>query len=309
MQYMFNVLLDYLARVLAADAKPFPVSPKLPLQLLGAYAFTGLDIAGIKCIAALRRDEDPLPPSTVKAHMMAIEKALGMPAIYICRAITAWHRERLIAQRVQFLVPGNQMYLPALGTDLRDYYLKSAITGPRNRISPSAQLVLIALLMRNEQSQTQLAEATGYTRMSVSKALDELNARQLVKTEAQGKLRIAKLAVKSKAALRAMPSPVRERFFVDRKPEAGFHAGLDALEKCTNIAADHQTLALSQAVWKEMRKSVRPVPFGDVEIEVWRYDPAIFAKEDVVDRTSLYLSLRDDKDERVQKALRQMMEM
>jgi DNA-binding transcriptional ArsR family regulator len=278
------------------------------MYLLSAYDFIGLDIASIKCIAAIRRDDEPLPPATIKTHMTAIEKNLGIPAIYVCRAIKAWNRERMIAQRVQFVVPGNQMYLPALGLDLRDYYLKAIKEEPKNGLTPSAQVVLIALLLRNEQSQAEIAETTGYARMSVSRAIDELVSHRLVKAEFIGKLRIAKLAVKPRAALRAMPSPVRERFFVDRKPDTGVHAGMDALEKRTSISADHETLAVSQAVWKVMRKTVTTVPFGDIEIEVWRYDPAIFAKKGIADRISLYLSLRDDKNERVQMALQEMIE-
>jgi hypothetical protein len=36
---------------------------------------------------------------------------------------------------------------------------------------------------------------------------------------------------------------------------------------------------------------------------VWSYKPELFAKERVVDRLSLYLSLKDNEDERVQAAL------
>jgi Tfp pilus assembly protein PilO len=43
------------------------------------------------------------------------------------------------------------------------------------------------------------------------------------------------------------------------------------------------------------------------EIQVWSYDPKLFAVAGVVDRLSLFLSLRDEKDERVEAALEQMM--
>jgi len=44
---------------------------------------------------------------------------------------------------------------------------------------------------------------------------------------------------------------------------------------------------------------------GDMEIEIWKYDPELFAREGVVDPLSLYLSLKDTKDEPFQMALEQ----
>ena len=42
---------------------------------------------------------------------------------------------------------------------------------------------------------------------------------------------------------------------------------------------------------------------GAFEIELWKYAPAHFAQDGTVDRLSLYLSLKDSADERVQSAL------
>ncbi|EFB40206.1 MULTISPECIES: hypothetical protein [Parachlamydia] len=45
-----------------------------------------------------------------------------------------------------------------------------------------------------------------------------------------------------------------------------------------------------------------------IELEVWNYDPELFAKDGIVDPFSLYLSLQESKDERVEGALEEMME-
>ena len=45
-----------------------------------------------------------------------------------------------------------------------------------------------------------------------------------------------------------------------------------------------------------------------IEVEIWTYNPKLLAKGDVVDRFSLFLSLRDSKNERVEQALEQLME-
>jgi hypothetical protein len=40
--------------------------------------------------------------------------------------------------------------------------------------------------------------------------------------------------------------------------------------------------------------------YGENVIEIWRYNPSILSKSGIVDRLSLYLSLKDSKDERIQ---------
>ena len=42
---------------------------------------------------------------------------------------------------------------------------------------------------------------------------------------------------------------------------------------------------------------------GDFEIELWKYAPTKFANKGMVDRLSLFLSFKDNTDERVQSAL------
>ena len=91
-------------------------------------------------------------------------------------------------------------------------------------------------------------------------------------------------------------------------------AGMTALERYTLIAADPvPTFALWQ---KEYRARVEQ---GDIvgcegpdeaeaQIECWAYDPGRLAYGDGVDRLSLYLSLRNTADERVQKELRALLE-
>ncbi len=45
-----------------------------------------------------------------------------------------------------------------------------------------------------------------------------------------------------------------------------------------------------------------------VNIELWKYDPSLFAKNGVVDPISLAISLSDNEDERVQGELKEFLE-
>ena len=52
--------------------------------------------------------------------------------------------------------------------------------------------------------------------------------------------------------------------------------------------------------WEEDKKLV--------QVEFWKYDPKNFSKNNMVDVVSLYMSLKDVKDERIEEALDEMME-
>ena len=43
-----------------------------------------------------------------------------------------------------------------------------------------------------------------------------------------------------------------------------------------------------------------PKQFGENEIQVWKHNPKMLSTEGVVDKLSLYLSLKDNEDERIQ---------
>jgi hypothetical protein len=94
----------------------------------------------------------------------------------------------------------------------------------------------------------------------------------------------------------------------------GVKAGLSALAHYSNLAEPaNLVLALEGKQWKKVKTS-NDVMILDIaepnasELEVWSYSPALFGKNGVVDRFSLFLSMREDNDERVQSALEAMME-
>jgi hypothetical protein len=74
-----------------------------------------------------------------------------------------------------------------------------------------------------------------------------------------------------------------------------------------------ETRAILAASWKNLQaaQSLRPATaFDDVRVEVqtWTYDPRVLASNGVVDRLSLYLSVRGSPDERVAQAAEELLE-
>jgi hypothetical protein len=94
----------------------------------------------------------------------------------------------------------------------------------------------------------------------------------------------------------------------------GVSAGLAALSYYSMLSAGPQrTVAVTGSQWKSLRGQVdlQPMAAGDPDatnVEIWSYDPAILAENGFVDRLSLYLALRETRDERIEAALAEMME-
>jgi hypothetical protein len=110
-----------------------------------------------------------------------------------------------------------------------------------------------------------------------------------------------------------MPSPVfKKELYLENPPSEQLPlAGTSALSELTMLAEDKQkTIAIGQRQWKtiEGRNRLcadRESPFA---LEIWRYNPLVFSKDGMVDCLSLFLSLKDESDERIEQALNQMME-
>ena len=81
------------------------------------------------------------------------------------------------------------------------------------------------------------------------------------------------------------------------------------LAKLTNLAEpEHPVYAIGYKQWQSLSLEPREGPDdANIELEIWHYDPALFAVSGHVDPFSLYLSLRELQDERVEKALETIM--
>ena len=91
-------------------------------------------------------------------------------------------------------------------------------------------------------------------------------------------------------------------------------AGESALARYTMLAAPRvETRAILSVHWKALKERLALSPAGAfdddrTEIQTWAYNPQILARDGVIDRFSLYLSVRASPDERVAQAAEELME-
>lgn len=312
----------YIGETLAVSVAPVPWRgrDRLPPILRERYRFAEMRLLGTTCLLMIDADEGELSPATVRKHIDLVRQKSDAAVIYVRPQVTAYNRKRLIEQKVPFIVPGNQMYLPMLGLDLREHFKRERAKPPT--LGPATQALVLHALLREAGDflmPAEIARRLGYSAMTMTRAFDELEAVQLGEIAMRGRercLRFAKdrreLWEKAEPLLR---SPVTKRLLIRRVPlgASALLAGLAALARYSMLAPPvHPVHALGREDWKAVRASHKivqvPEPDADAqEIEVWSYRPALLADGDRVDPLSLYLSLRDNRDERVEAALEEMM--
>jgi DNA-binding transcriptional ArsR family regulator len=314
----------YLAGTLGIEIKflPYSEAANLPHFLTEAYEIEECLIMGKRFLALIAGDNE-LTPASIEKQEEWLHQKTGLRGILVANTLPAYNRKRLIERRMPFVVPGNQLYLPDLGLDLHERLKKArpAIA----KLSPASQVVVLACILRqldstDELVATKLAEQLNYTKMTMSRALDELLTLQLVERQGEGRsagfrfpLGGRQLWEKARPYLR---SPVKKRIYLDEWfPGSEFQAGESALAEKTLLGGSGRaTWAVTGERWKLLQKepSTHMIPeaskeMAHAEFELWRYDPRLLAKPPCVDPLSLALSLSDTNDERMQMAVDELL--
>lgn len=323
MHRQFIELAQYLSETLGLEVRPlaWQESARLPHFLQEGYEYAEVTILGVRLLLALDSNPREQQASVVRKQLALVASKSGRDLVYVRPRISAYNRKRLVEHRIPFIAPGNQLYLPMLGIDLREH-LRS-IHRESQAFSPSTQAALILALLRATREPLtlrDLAARLGYSAMTITRVFDELEAAGIGEVSAAGRRRqfglVEPNAVTWDRALPFLRNPVRKRVWAvgDKLTIRGVTSGLCALAKVSLISEpSHQVFAMSREDWKTIHAEgdavERPDHDPDAhEIEIWSYAPRLLADQGIVDPLSLYLSLRNSSDERVEAALRTMLE-
>lgn len=321
--------LDYLSDALGLAAQApdhWPGERGLPAFLLQTFRFRVIELLGQQVLLMFDRQPGSLTPGEVRSRVATARRLVGMPTIYVTGALASYDRKRLVEQKIPFLVPGNQLYLPDLGIDLREYFRKRALVS-EGALSPSAQGLLIAMLLpplaTDYAPAQRCANSVGLTAMTRSRAVNELSAAGLIEKRQAGRTIEIRLAGSpSDVWERANPmlrSPVQKTVWTRNlsllATTPGVRAaGLTALGAQTMLGEPRvPVIAVHRPFWLEQSDAMGDEP-GVAEVQLWWYpatlgpDKAPGDRSAPVDPLSLTLSLRDDPEPRVQQALEQLKE-
>jgi hypothetical protein len=323
MNNLIKSFTDYLYDVLGVKVKPeeWDGYRYMPVFLQNMYQYFVVQILNEKCLLLVNYEKS-VTPATLRKHYELIRRKWSGPVVVVREYIRSNDRQRMIVDyKLPFVVPGNQLYLPDIGLDIREHFRRVRKEG--QQFSPSTQLlVLHVLLTRNYAplTSTELLNVLPYTPMTIKRAFDEIALAKVGTLRARGRERELRFEVSGlklwDAALPFLRSPVQKRVATVFEPSVmpTLKAGLTALSTYSMIlASSPSTLAISPEAWKTAKVNVDiyDVDYEDdnaYNLEIWRYDPFVLSSTNAVDRLSLFLSLRDTNDERIEAALDEMME-
>ena len=297
----------------------------LPLVLRERYKLFNAKLFGKEWLLAVEADGwGPGSPTEYRQHLHQLSQATGQDHIaVVLPAISAKVRNRMVQMEIPFIVPNTQIYLPLAVINLREIFGKP-LSVEGKPLSPVAQALFLMQLQQGgleNRCSKEISRRVGYSRASISAACAELEQNNLCRTFRKGKEQRIEFERSPKAlwehALPLLKTPVRKTHWViwtrQPLPEARL-AGISALSQISSLADDRTpTFALKEAAVREGLEKGRihgcaDSHEADALLEAWSYDPALISEGDAVDCLSLFLSLRQNPDERVQSALADMME-
>jgi hypothetical protein len=314
-----NAVIHYLKEVLGLSLRVchWDTSAAFPNYLKTAYKFEQCDILGQSFVLFFSQDSE-LTPGAIEKHLQWVEAKTGERGVFVADTLESYNRKRLIERKIPFIIPKNQLYLPDLALDLREHLRKAKKSV--DKLSPTSQVIVLSYLLKriNEVeglTPTGLAKQFPYTKMSMSRSLDELRSLGLVEACDERRNAPSQFVFKGEELWRqAKPflrSPVTKRIYLDEPfHKSPYKSGESALDEMTMLASPkRKTWAMTSKEWKQIEKHdhIHTVPsvskdLASAELEIWSYAPKFLSDGPTVDPLSLVLSVQHFNDERVEMA-------
>ncbi len=328
MDSLVNELLKHLDELGAPIAHLTPdeaAKASLPIfisQIYDVYRAKIFDRSLVLLVST--RAEFPTPLELEKHAKMA-QRSLESSVAFVFRKLPSFVRQRLVRRRIPFLVPERQVYLPLALIDLRESPRRGrGVETKQETLSAPAQALVLFKIQRKENNEpwplSRWGHVLGYSRSTMTRVYRELSSASICVPTSKGRYALLTFTETSRDLWqKSMPflkSPVRtrERAKVLDRTIHLYDAGLTALSRVTMLMDTRESVkAMSSAAYRTAceEKRIEPAAYPDddtVQIERWTYSPGLLSPDGItVDRLSLYLSLRDELDERVQVSLKQLL--
>jgi hypothetical protein len=305
---------------------------RLPIYIHETFKLYSINLFNTGIILAELKNEDELSIQQTEKQVQQIKNLLNVKVVVVLENIQAYNRKRLIEKGINFIVPGKQLYMPDMLIDLRESFVHPKVKQKNETLLPSAQFILIYhIIHRNQQWKLEehpfkeIAQKLAYTPMAITNAIDNLKYHELIEVEGEKEKFIRFRYDRHKLwniahQQNILVNPVIKTVYVDEKPESLFllQSNASALPEYTDLNPSRQEyFAIEKTVFYGLQKSNALVNMNEYEgryaLEVWKYNPLTLVDElpndmAVVDPLSLYLSVKESRDERIEMALEQILE-
>ena len=287
-----------------------------PFYLIYGYTTEKYVLNNSECIIITPSDIAARLP-VLKNHYNKFCEISGLPCALHLEKLTAGQRENLISENIPF-VSGLQVYLPFWGA-----VFTARLNAPREiseSMTPTTQLVFLYVFYRlsagKKINASIVSAELNLPKSTAAKSVQDLCAYGLFKISAAGTNKWISYNGKSddvlNRAMNLMRTPVRKEIWLKSVPDniPYMLGGIRALSESSMLGSSERDGAIvyskenAKQLPNDLVVSKRDFDdFGGIAAEVWTYSPSLLSEGETVDELSLFISLKDIEDERVQKEL------
>ena len=120
----------------------------IPFFLVHLYTLYEVTLFGHRIVLAVASADERYTPRELAGHANQLRKIIKSPLALVLPRVASPDRNRLVSLGVPFMVPGRQLFLPTLLTDLRETFPRERCQTQGDMLSPCAQAVVLYRLLR-----------------------------------------------------------------------------------------------------------------------------------------------------------------
>jgi DNA-binding MarR family transcriptional regulator len=294
----------------------------LPVYITARRSFFRLSYYDNDFILVKLSSDERFGVVALEKQAVQISAKAGKPVAFEFENISRAQRDSLLERNIPFISNSGQLYLPFLGMMLSDRFIKRKKETELKKMMPITQALFLYLVYIGKDKlimKKDAADRLCVTRTSITRASEQLVALDLISQEIRGKEYY--MSIKGKGIEiyeKAKPyliNPIQKKITVIKNDiyDSYSLSGESALAKTTMLNSPEIP---EYAVYKS-DIDLDDVSFVDtkwnpeveaVNIELWKYDPTLFAKNGIVDPISLALCFEDNADERIESSIEEYLE-
>lgn len=330
MEQLQKYIKEVLDEIIVVNRLPEYEVSKIPMYVTQLYKIYTTRLLDTELVLVQLVNANNLSIAQTEKQLRNLNKLFNKTVVLILDHLVSYNRSRLIKKKVNFIVPGKQLFLPEMLVDLKEGdAIKSSLKEKQNLI-PSAQVMVLYQILGlskfwdiEEKSFKEIALKLNYSPMAISKAVGNLQTLDLVTIAGEKEKYIQFNYDKVKLWEKIEENdfwnyPVFKRVYIDELPMGvkTWDCNTSALSEYSDMNQSRQNyVALGRREYNKLIKqnlfiNANPTE-GDYCMEVWKYNPGILSHtaiitELIVDPLSLYLTLKNIPDERIEMALEQI---
>ncbi|MCI1785271.1 MAG: hypothetical protein LKI59_03910 [Bacteroidales bacterium] len=299
----------YVSTMLNEQVKLTPLADNeighLPIAVSSEYKFYHTRILHHQVLLCFCHDSSAITPAKLNKQKTLIANKMEIIPVFVLDKIASYNLQRLVNQRVNFIISQKQMFIPDLLIDLkiqRDPEERNCSVVP-----PLAQCVILYKLENGDIDDSlktlDIVEKFGVSYATANRTLRWLSANDILSVEG-GKEKEYHFTNTGKSlwekALPLLVNPIERVVYSDDVAGNALLSGINALAEYTMIIGESN---MYYAISKNDLGSSgiqTDKKYGNNTLEIWRYNPHLLSRGKVADKLSLYLTLKDNNDERIQ---------